>query len=570
MKKYKVNVDRPKPTSEEILSRRNFDDLMKQYQAAPGKVVHKPFWKTGWFVGAVATAAAVAVTVIVLNKSDDSASQHAPVNQFANGANTRNPDSSGTGGSFVQEKRRIAPPLKGMDVAFASFKVTSSKGGIIEHKSGSRLVFKANAFVDASGKPVAGDVDIRYREFRNPVDVFVAGIPMQYDSAGQTYQFESAGMMEIAAFMNGKVVYLDKNKPVEVQFASAQSGSQFSVYEFDTAAGNWAYRGKDEIRPKDSPEAGKKKPDAAEVIAKKAAADKQLSLDLSLAATNNPLPEEPVKPLKADPKKNRFDVDFDVREFPEMAGYKNVLFEVDESREKFDRKNYDIVWESIELSKGDRDGRYHIALRKGLLNLRLDVYPVFEGGNYEQAMKTFVNRFDEYSAALGKRQKSESAARQKYDEALAKLNVNSNTDDRFQKESQDAYSQVFRVFSIEKFGVYNCDKPEMLPQGGVVTLNCRDENGRLLNNIFSMYHVDRNKFCLYSYHNVNPVAGFHFNPGASNLVWVIINGELYTADQDQFTGMPVSGSGEIVLKPVNRQFKDLADMRAFFGFTSGV
>src|SRR4051812_23169491 len=66
MKKYNVNVDRQKPSSEEILSGRDFDGLMKQYKAAvPGNSVQKPFWKSGWFIGSVVTTA-IAVSAILI------------------------------------------------------------------------------------------------------------------------------------------------------------------------------------------------------------------------------------------------------------------------------------------------------------------------------------------------------------------------------------------------------------------------------------------------------------------------------------------------------------------------
>src|ERR1041384_3540490 len=98
MKKYKVNVDRQKPDSNEILSRRNFDGLMQQYTAAVGSgatVIHKPFWKTGWFIGSpFAAAAAVAITAIVmLNKSNVGPEKQAPapVVNNRNSPNTRTP-----------------------------------------------------------------------------------------------------------------------------------------------------------------------------------------------------------------------------------------------------------------------------------------------------------------------------------------------------------------------------------------------------------------------------------------------------------------------------------------------
>lgn len=570
MKKYKVNIDRTKPSSEEILARRNFDELMKQYQAAPGKVVHKPFWKTAWFAGALATAAIVVVAVIVLHNKQEAVPNDPGNSPVVNGPNTRHADTSSTAGTFLQEKRRIAPPLKGLDVAFSSYKLDAKRGGTISHPSGSKLVFPANSFVDASGNIVSGNVDVRYREFRDPVDVFVAGIPMQYDSAGKTYQFQSAGMMELAAFVNGKVVYLDKTKPVEVQFASKESGSQFSVYEFDTTQGNWLFHGKDRVQPKEQLAGNNvQKLSPEEQKAKKAAAEQVRDHELTEAVKNNPVPDQPVAPLKADKKKNRFSVDFDPREFPEMAAYKNVLFEVDESREKFDTTTfYHTTWESIVLSKGMYEGRYVATVRKGLKVMKADVYPVFAGKNYDEAKKVYDQKFAAYETALNKRTDAENAARTRYENTLLAAGLTPEglqADRQFAQANTDAAAQVMRVFTISHFGVYNCDTPGNFPAGTNCALNLEDESGNAMAGVTSLYHVDRNLFGLYGYYagQTGLISSFSFNHKSSNLIWGVREGMLYVGDNDQFVPLEGKALGTVVMKKVDKQFSSAEEMRVF-------
>jgi hypothetical protein len=577
MKNYKVNVDRQKPNSDEILSKRNFDGLMQQYKAAAaaGQVAHKPFYKSGWFLGsAFAAAAVVAVAVVVMINREDvmpSAANNLPVTNNA-APDTRH--AGDTNAHAIAQKRTIAPPIKGLDVRYTSYKVAASKATTITHPSGSKLVIPANAFVDKEGNPVSGEVEVRYREFRNPVDVFVAGIPMEYDSAGRTYQFESAGMMQVAAFVNGKVVYLDKNKPVEVQFASKQSGEEFAVYEFDTAAGNWAYRGEDEISLPPSAASKPKLLTADEVNRKKAAAATQLQQDLSVAVRQNPVPAEPVKPRLADKRKNRFRVDFKPSEFPEMSAWKDVVFEVDESREKFDTNfYYNTKWESVVLSKGASEGRYVATFKKGLTIAPVDVYPVYEGESYQKAKESFDKKFAEYDLALSRRTTAETAARTRYEETITGLGLSgglTQVQNLANQASLDLAGQVMRIFTIANFGLFNCDQPQMLPIGGKVALACNDNEGKLLSGFTILYHVDRAKFCLYSYHNQNPMVGFQFDPQSSNLVWAVRDGILYTADDDQFKTMPLSGTAGIQMKPVTRTFNSAVEMRIFLNIPVGI
>jgi hypothetical protein len=94
----------------------------------------------------------------------------------------------------------VHPPIKQADVPFSDYVVDASRGDTIMYSSGSVLLFPPDAFVDKNGNVVKGNINIKYREFSNPVDQFLSGIPMDYDSGGVKYTFESAGMCDIQAF----------------------------------------------------------------------------------------------------------------------------------------------------------------------------------------------------------------------------------------------------------------------------------------------------------------------------------------------------------------------------------
>ena len=71
----------------------------------------------------------------------------------------------------------INPPIKGLNVPKESFTVNAKLGDTLFDKSGSILIFPKNSFVDASGNIIKGDVKVEYREFSDPFDFFVSGIP---------------------------------------------------------------------------------------------------------------------------------------------------------------------------------------------------------------------------------------------------------------------------------------------------------------------------------------------------------------------------------------------------------
>lgn len=571
MKNYKINIDKPKPTQEEILAGRDFDSVLKQYKAAPGKVIKKPFWKTSGFIGSVvAVAATVAVVLMVINGNNGQNPSDDQGNVLSNNDNVRQPDNDAVT-QWTPTKRKIAPPLAGVNVPFTNYKVNAKRGGTLTHPSGTKIKFQAGSFLDANGNAVTGNVEVRYREMHDAVDIFLSGIPMQYDSAGQTWQLESAGMLDIAAFVDGKVVYLDKNKPMEVEFASAYEGTQYNLYEFDTVAGNWAYRGKDEVGVMPSvvdSVKGKAKPKMANV-----------------PPMNDIVIHEPVdgvKPMKADSKKNRFSVDFDKAEFPEMASFQNVIFEVDESNEKFDRANYAVTWESIALSRGDESSKYKLTLKKGLKQLKLDVYPVLDGKDYDKAFADYTathNKYLQDSARYGAW-----VASVKNNQDIGVPNNVAQPQQVFNggvqqlgngdlgwvyttgadKNGTNMAMDVMRSFTLSGFGTYNMDFAGMLPAGSILDLSVNGPDNKLFQDFTTVNHVDREKNTVMTYHNENPMNGFHVNTKSSNLIWAVKDGELYYAENESFSNLPLSGKVNVVLKKVAKKLNTADEMRAFF------
>jgi hypothetical protein len=108
----------------------------------------------------------------------------------------------------AEPERFIKPPIKGADVPFKEWTVDAAKGDTVYYPTGSIILFPPNSFVDKNGNVITGNVEVKYREFTKPIDFFLSGIPMNYDSAGVQYTFESAGMCEILAYKDGAPVFV--------------------------------------------------------------------------------------------------------------------------------------------------------------------------------------------------------------------------------------------------------------------------------------------------------------------------------------------------------------------------
>ena len=238
--KKKINLNRPEISSEEILKRKNFDSVLKQTTS----VGAKPLLKKPWFLSSVvAVSIAIVATVVLLNKNKTPENVQIQEEIIVT-------DDAALQAFYKAEEAKpcISPPIAGLNVNYTTYKIIAEKGASLDFKTGSKITIPKNAFVDEKGNVLKGEIELRYREFHDAVDFFVSGIPMTYDSAGVKYQFESAGMMEILAYQNGKQVNMAPKKSIDVELASNYKGTEYNLYKLDTNANNWSCLGKDKVK----------------------------------------------------------------------------------------------------------------------------------------------------------------------------------------------------------------------------------------------------------------------------------------------------------------------------------
>lgn len=144
---------------------------------------------------------------------------------------------------FKREYNNVRQPIPGVDVIKDIHVVDAGKESKFYYRTGTEVVIPKNAFVDAAGRPVTGEVLVDYREFRDPIDFIVSGIPMTYNDNGVVQNFESAGMFEINASVNGKEVFLANGKNVKVNLALNDSAEKYDFFKFNAESGAWDKNG---------------------------------------------------------------------------------------------------------------------------------------------------------------------------------------------------------------------------------------------------------------------------------------------------------------------------------------
>jgi hypothetical protein len=357
--RIKINIDRTPIDSKSIGQMQDFGAVMKGYSAAT-----LPFYKKWWFWGgtgvAVIGTAIIAVSAFNFKpeqaKPIESLSATTPVQQAAQPA---------------QNAAFIKPAFKGFNVDFDTYTVASGKAGTIEVKGGTTIEIPACPFLTADGQEVSGTVEIKYREMNDPVDFAVSGIPMTYDSAGQKFVFESAGMFEIQGWKDGKQLVVNPACPITIKQKTVAKHPNFNNYYLDTVARNWQFLGNAnwEKAPLIAAVANK-----VEVwgVSPVTIIDSNLhidglrsnEMDMKLAEIEELKKHKPQPPKTLNTAKINFTLAADTVNHPELAAFMAVTFEVNSDDKNFKPFVYNYFWRKVDVSLIDSIS--------GLLSMKLE------------------------------------------------------------------------------------------------------------------------------------------------------------------------------------------------------
>ncbi len=384
------------------------------------------------------------------------------------------------------EDRFVNPPIAGVVKPFENYKVQAESGDTLYHHSGSMLLFQPNAFLDKEGKVVKGEVDIKYREFNRPIDFYLNGISMNYDSSGTGYTLESSGMCEILAYQNGEPVFVNPDSKPEIILSSSTDAPGHNIYYLDTVKRNWVYE------------------EPSEVVAVNSTTNASAA-----PAALAPAPIPPVMPGKAEGDMPVIRIVIDTASFKELMAYDNLKFQIDEKEKNFKEADANEEWSDVELQREGSRGLYRIKFTNAKRTVTYAARPVLEGADYNKALKQFEKNNARYKKDMAARLEQQDRDRKQYmkdtlrnlqmaqeNARIARLSllaeahnrkvdsldsaiVREERERKLMKEAAEDNARLYRGFSITRFGIHNCDiplQPDYLP----ITLNFLDGSGQPL------------------------------------------------------------------------------------------
>ncbi len=549
--KRKITIDRPTIDSKEIASQQDFSNIINKIPATPTV----PFYKTFWFYTTLACIAGIAIVAVNLE------SKHVKQEALATTDNPPKTDSVSSENSedlaYAEDTPCVKPPSKELDIPMSIYKVNGAKGGEITHPTGTIISVPSNAFLDNNNEIITEDVEIRFREINNPIDIMLSGIPMTYDSAGQEMVLLSDGMIEIEGYVNGKKISIAPNKTIDIAIATSTNETKFNSYHLDTVSRNWNYTGKPEYKKnKETVNHMVKHPDQS-LVQELKALEKESNIashqyETAKQAVTTWQKTAPAKPTTGGDKDRQFVLDIDAKEFPELSNYKNLVFEVEKNDPNFSANVYQQEWTDVSLSEKEKGKKYYLTLFKSGTKKTFSVFPVFSGEDLKVALAEFNKSFATYSKELDKRKAEETNYKKQFEGKLAQWEkakakeANALEVQQDQSENNTQVKLMARILNVTMFGIWNLDCGISPPQGLTQKVIFKDQFGNEVDIVHANL-FEKGKNTIYTYSKLD-FQNFEYNPNEVNLIVAFLGTDkIGIVQNNQFDNNPKQKTKTFVL-----------------------
>jgi hypothetical protein len=179
------------------------------------------------------------------------------------------------------------------------------------------------------------------------------------------------------------------------------------------------------------------------------------------------LPKLPPLPKKDDEELPNFKINAKENEFPELAVYKGILFEVEPRDAKRSVPLFGMVWSNIDLVTVNPGKLYKVKMQKFNKSNRLVssdsllVHPIIDQENYEDELKKYKELERKHKLAIKKQaeefESMKALARKQSDMAAMEARIRNIK--QVKAINGLNYSSFRSAFNVAYFGIYNSDNP---------------------------------------------------------------------------------------------------------------
>lgn len=544
-------------SSEDINRMQDFDAVLKGASTGGNKGEGgKGGFKKGWYMagGALLILAGLAAWLLIPFDKEDAISRQVEQNIPETMPRTQEDSED------LVRAPLVRLPVNEWDIAFSRYSLNATKGGIIVHPTGTKIWVPGSCLIDQHGKKVSGAVEIRYREFHDPIDIALSGIPMHYDSAGTNYYFQTAGMTELRAFQGDQELVLEAGKKIQIDLKSQVDGT-FNLYHLNEQTG-WQPRGsnspaKSTVDGRQTTAVIETNPSNNPTFTRLPQEIKQQKVERELQTL---LAEKPKAPEKATISRPRFNLDVDLKDFPELEALGTMEFEVAPEDKIFTLELYKVEWNDVQLRRHS-ERRYKMILTKNATDrsplqvVSLIVIPVIAEKDYEAAKAKYEQMIRDYDQKVVQKEKEIERLKK---EAQKQAEAEWKRAQEMRREGDKVQQVYIRSFTMDGFGIWNCDNPKIKPDR-VEQCHFVDGNGKPLP-ILAVNCILPMVKGLILLHEYNGTYNVPVHEGTDEYVLLILEGNKLAFKNAEDVKPE---DGKVVMVPVSRSFANAEEVREY-------
>ena len=364
-----------------------------------------------------------------------------------------------------------------------TFTINPVKQQSLVSKKGIRLSIPANAFVTASGEKPTGNIKVKISEYHTAADILISKIPMQYQTASGLVQMESAGMFNIEASAKGKPLQLAQGKKIGLQVPSKNKDADFNLYYFDPVTNEWKQT-MDKLPVVSEELAAEENPESEIAEPGTAALDASPGITIEWAATDavkRTIDGKTVTLVK--PKclydDQAFTFPIITNKYPELAFYKDAVWVGASSA---DNHKLQAAFDSDELVSAEILER-ETPLNKFLINFEFK-HVKFRAYTSIASRGNFCDINDEIYLSLYEQRPADEAKIEKITRKIKK---------------QKKEDEIYRSFSINQLGLWNCDRLYLLEKKVNITPRFRTKSTNELHTPATTFLIDKKINSVWTY-----------------------------------------------------------------------
>lgn len=130
-------------------------------------------------------------------------------------------------------------PIPGFAKDFVDIQVDPRVDSTYSINESTSIFVSAFSLKDFNDSVILEPVNLRFRQFDDALDIFLAGIPMEFNTTERNVILQTTGMFELRGDYNGAPIKIDNIKPLKVIFGSIYTDTKNGFFKLNEEIGKW-------------------------------------------------------------------------------------------------------------------------------------------------------------------------------------------------------------------------------------------------------------------------------------------------------------------------------------------